>query len=298
MTAITKSSAMKISTPLPRVVWVVLGSASWGLLILAALLTAFLLGWVMLGVVLIGSGPCSGPTAPPVLPILAGLLVITLGLAWLSVRFAASWRQVGRAIAVIFVLLAIVETTWALSAPDQALYFARNMTWGGPTVGGVRDSQTFPQRTIQNGPSAYHFPQNPSPQLFRTIQYVQAGQLKQASLSDFLTATQSTSFIVIQNGTILDESYANGYSRDSINTSFSVAKSITSALIGIAIREGYIGSVHDRMVSYLPELRGKGLDDVTLRDLLMMSAGLKFVHQDTQPPLVNMLALSDDSHTT
>jgi CubicO group peptidase (beta-lactamase class C family) len=134
--------------------------------------------------------------------------------------------------------------------------------------------------------------------LFQRIQYRQGGQLKQTSLNDFLNATQTTSFIVIKDGAILDESYANGYTRDSLVTSESDAKSFTSALVGIAINEGDIGSVDDRMVSYLPELRGKGLDDVTIRDLLTMSAGISYAYQNDQPPLLNLLPLNDDARTT
>lgn len=83
-----------------------------------------------------------------------------------------------------------------------------------------------------------------------------------------------------------------------MNISFSVAKSFTSALVGIAIGQGAIASVNDPMVGYLPELRGKGVDSVTIRDLLMMSAGLDFVHQEAQSPFVSMLGMNDDTRTT
>ena len=65
-------------------------------------------------------------------------------------------------------------------------------------------------------------------------------------------------------------------------SSFSIAKSLASALIGVAIQEGYIGTVDDATVSYLPELRGKGLDGVSLRHLLTMSAGIAYTHEDEQ----------------
>ena len=75
--------------------------------------------------------------------------------------------------------------------------------------------------------------------------------MKQASFEEFLKATQTTSFIIIKDSSILYEGYGSGYRRDSIVASFSIAKSFTSALIGIAIGEGYIGTVDDPMVSYL-----------------------------------------------
>jgi CubicO group peptidase (beta-lactamase class C family) len=285
---------------LPKEILRLLGAvACWAALLLEALATTLGLGQNLLGLVLLGRLPCPAPGtfAPPWLPNLVGF-VVTAGLAWVTARYVASRRRVGWVIGTIVALVAIVEVTWALSAPDQALYYARDTVFGQTNVGGTHDSQTFPQRAILNRPSAFQFAENASPQLFQTIHYRQGGQAKQANLDNFLAATQTTAFIVIKDGAILDESYANGYARDSINTSYSVAKSFTSALVGIAIGEGSIGSVNDPIVAYLPKLRGKGIDDVTIRDLLTMSAGLSIRHEAAQSTLANMLALSDDTRTT
>jgi CubicO group peptidase (beta-lactamase class C family) len=124
------------------------------------------------------------------------------------------------------------------------------------------------------------------------------GQMKQASLEEFLKATQTTSFIIIKDGSIFHEGYASGYTRDSIVASVSIAKSFTSALIGTAIAEGYMGSVDDPMVSYLPELRDKGLDRITLRHLVTMSAGIRYAHENEQPPLLGLLPFNDDARST
>jgi CubicO group peptidase (beta-lactamase class C family) len=66
--------------------------------------------------------------------------------------------------------------------------------------------------------------------------------------------------------------------RSSLNTSFSVAKSITSLLVGIAIEEGLIGSVDDPMTAYIPELaeRDPRFSAITLRHLLDMKSGIRF----------------------
>jgi CubicO group peptidase (beta-lactamase class C family) len=169
------------------------------------------------------------------------------------------------------------------------------MAWDGS---GVLDYRKYPQRPIANAPRAFYFQHNLSPQLFQSIRYRQGGQVKQANFEEFLKATQTTSFIIIKNGSILYEGYASGYKRDSMVASFSIAKSFTSALIGIAIAEGYIGSVDDLMVSYLRELRDKGLDGITLRHLLTMSAGIRYAHEDEQPPLLGLLPFNDDARST
>jgi CubicO group peptidase (beta-lactamase class C family) len=70
----------------------------------------------------------------------------------------------------------------------------------------------------------------------------------------------------------------NDTQRDTIVESFSVAKSFTSALVGIAIDEGYIDSVDDPITDYLPELaiRDPRFENITIRDLLLMSSGLEY----------------------
>jgi len=82
--------------------------------------------------------------------------------------------------------------------------------------------------------------------------------------------------LVIYDDTLLYEEYFNGYDRESTQTSFSVAKSFVSALIGIAIEEGYIGSVDDPITKYIPELEQPGMDKITIHHLLTMSSGLKY----------------------
>jgi CubicO group peptidase (beta-lactamase class C family) len=161
----------------------------------------------------------------------------------------------------------------------------------------VWDYQKFPERAVNTALPAFQFKQRLSPELFQTmiIEYKQEGQIKQANLEELLKSTQTTSFIVIRDDAILYEGYFNGYERDSIVTSFSMAKSITSALVGIAIDEGQIGSVDDPIVDYLPELRGKGLDGVTIRHLLLMSSGIRYVSDDEIVGLTAISPFSDDA---
>lgn len=70
----------------------------------------------------------------------------------------------------------------------------------------------------------------------------------------FFNETDTTSFIIIKNDKIIYEKYFNDYSRESINTSFSVAKSFVSFLIGKAIGDGYIESIEEPITNYIPEL--------------------------------------------
>jgi CubicO group peptidase (beta-lactamase class C family) len=256
------------------------------------LLTALGVGWILLGMVLLGAGP-SAEADPPAVVVVLVLLALTGALAWLVARFFASARTVGRVLGSTLVLLLVAGGTWALSSPERALFLARDMVWGPSDVW---DYQKFPARAVHNAPPAFQFQQSLRPELFQTmsIEYQQEGQVKQANLEELLQSTQTTSFIVIQDDAILYEGYFNGYNRDSIVTSFSMAKSVTSALVGIAIDEGYIGSVDDPILSYLPELRGKGLDDVTIRHLLLMSSGIRYVSDDEIAGPAQLSPFSDD----
>jgi CubicO group peptidase (beta-lactamase class C family) len=271
---------------------VLLASVSWVLLIAMLLLTALAAGWILLGIVLLGAGPSADADPPPML-VAPVFLVITGALAWLVARFFASARMVGLAIGSILVLLLVAGGTWALSAPERALFVARDIVWGPSDVW---DYQKFPERLVNNAAPAFEFKQNPQQALFRTmtIEYKQDGQVKQANFEDFLKSTQTTSFIVIKDDTIVYEGYFNGYKRDSIVTSFSMAKSVTSALVGIAIDEGRIGSVDDPIISYLPELSGKGLDGVTIRHLLLMASGIRYVSDDEISGPAQLSPFADD----
>ena len=80
--------------------------------------------------------------------------------------------------------------------------------------------------------------------------------------------------ILIQGNYIIAEYYGEGYDKSSLVTSWSVAKSFTSTLIGIAIDEGYISSINDSITDYLPEWKGKDQDNILLKHLLAMQSGM------------------------
>ena len=97
-------------------------------------------------------------------------------------------------------------------------------------------------------------------------------------MESFIEGSDTQALIIIKDDTILYEKYANGIGRDSIVTSFSIAKSFTSALIGIAIHEGHIHSVDDPITAYIPELaeRDPDFEKITIKDLLKMSSGIEY----------------------
>ena len=83
------------------------------------------------------------------------------------------------------------------------------------------------------------------------------------------------SVVIIKNGKIIGEQYAEGYDSDSYGTSWSMAKSFYAALIGISIEEGEINSLDDPVADYL-DYFNDDRSDITIRDLLDMSSGLEY----------------------
>jgi CubicO group peptidase (beta-lactamase class C family) len=98
-----------------------------------------------------------------------------------------------------------------------------------------------------------------------------AGQL-QRYIDNFKLA----GIVVLQDGKVRLEQYALGDSAAGRWASFSVAKSLTSTLVGAAIKDGYITSVDDPVTRYIPDLRGSAYEGVTIRQLLTMSSGVKW----------------------
>ncbi|MBC8506292.1 MAG: serine hydrolase [Chloroflexi bacterium] len=183
-----------------------------------------------------------------------------------------------------------------------AEYVNRVLRWGDSDV---YDYQKFPKRPLDASKSPFEFSLNLDEERIRT-QFEAISGIDDFDL--FLEKNRTQAFIVIQDDVILYEQYFNGASRDTIVTSFSTAKSFTSALVGIAISEEHIHSVNDPITDYLPELldRDPAFARIAIRDLLMMSSGIRykefpFVNGDDAKtyysPNLRQLALEDTSIT-
>jgi CubicO group peptidase (beta-lactamase class C family) len=151
-------------------------------------------------------------------------------------------------------------------------YVYRLIRWGPSDV---NDHVRFPAQELATGPSDFRFRR--SPDEARVAGLFEA-QPEVDRLDAFLAAQDTQAFLVIQDDAILYEKYFNGATRDSIVTSFSVAKSFVSALVGIAIGEGHIGGIRDPITKYLPELseRDPRFSEIAVEDLLRMSSGIRY----------------------
>lgn len=101
--------------------------------------------------------------------------------------------------------------------------------------------------------------------------------IKEQSFENFLDDKKTIAFLVIRNDSLLFEKYFDQYTDSSIFLSFSTSKVFVSAMVGIAIDEGYIYSTGQPITFYLKELESKpGFDKITIEDLLNMRSGIKF----------------------
>ena len=143
---------------------------------------------------------------------------------------------------------------------------------------GFRRMETlFPASTVAAAPTPRALPAGPPLAAF------EAGAALATELEAFLARQHVAGLLVLQGGQLRLERYGLGHSPADRWTSFSVAKSITSTLVGAAIRDGYIGSLDDDITDYIKDLRGSAYDGVTVRQLMTMTSGVAFDEDYSDP---------------
>lgn len=148
--------------------------------------------------------------------------------------------------------------------------------------------ELFPSAVLRPSPNPYIFPIDPPVQL--PASYFFRGDQK--FTRRFLDETDTVALIVLQDGRIKHEYYALTGGVDVQWISWSMAKSFTSALVGIALQEGLIGSINDDISDYLPALKVSAYEGATIKDVLQMSSGVRWV-EDYSDPQSDVFRLGD-----
>jgi len=133
------------------------------------------------------------------------------------------------------------------------------------------------EHEVPKGSKVHELPQG------QPIAAFSAGGDKEKAFEDFLTEQKVAGLLILVDGKIRSERYALGHSESGLWSSLSVAKSVTSTLVGAAIRDGYIKSVDDYVTDYLPDLKGSAYEKVTIRHLLTMTTGIRWNENYTDP---------------
>lgn len=103
-----------------------------------------------------------------------------------------------------------------------------------------------------------------------------AGKNASGWLAGYMDRYHVAGVMVLQDGHVRLQRYAPGFGPQQRWTSFSVAKSVTSTLLGIALQQGYIHGMDDTLGTYIPELRHSAYADVTVQQLLTMTSGVRW----------------------
>ena len=182
-------------------------------------------------------------------------------------------KMLGTGAGSLLLFALIVVVAGYLSAPN--FYLTRTIYW---RESDYKDLEKFPARTIHNAPPTFPLDQLPADNPYASQIEAIGNRSTNGSLVNYLESSGTTAFLMVRDDKVLYERYFNGYNQRSLNTSFSMAKSFASALVGIAIDEGHIESVDEPITNYLPELLKKDerFEAITIRHLLTMSSGIKY----------------------
>lgn len=173
--------------------------------------------------------------------------------------------------------------------PPVAVQVPPVMAWSQAEreVGFRNMEKIFPTAAVKRGTAVRALPVAAHP---LDLHYTQAGKAMDADA--FMAANHVAGLLVLQDGKILLEKYRQGLTPAGRWTSFSVAKSVTSTLVGAAVRDGAIKSIDDPVTRYVPQLHGSAYDAVSIRQLMTMSSGVRW-DEDYEDPKSDFMRLYD-----
>lgn len=187
------------------------------------------------------------------------------------------WRR----ILVIGAFLMVGLLSWMRPGIDQSPWAMLRLFHADVRAENFRQmDRVFPSRSIAGSSAPQPFARSGNP-LELPAHYTFNGQA--LPTASFIERTQTAGLLVLRDGVIVHEQYRLGANEDSRFTSWSVGKSFVATLVGMALKDGKIRSLDDRVADYVPDYAGSAWENVTLRDLLRMASGIEFDERyDTQ----------------
>ncbi|CAG5076902.1 serine hydrolase domain-containing protein [Parvicella tangerina] len=146
----------------------------------------------------------------------------------------------------------------------------------------ISDYKKFPSREIKSATVPFEFYRDIEPEALEN-EHTQDRFKTIKGLETLLENNKSVAFMVLHKDTIKYEWYADNWSNEDIVTSFSMSKSMISALIGIALDEGHIKSLDDPITDYIKLFKNEGFDQITIQHLLDMRTGIDYVESYYNP---------------
>ncbi len=190
------------------------------------------------------------------------------------------WRWLYRTLLALFVLvvlgvLAVLARWMMLTGPEGGWTAMMRLFQNGPTT--IEDFRIYPARTLHTGSSAAALPTAADIVPLPTIE-MPPGQ--QRDLAAFAADTDTLALIVVAGPAMVLEHYQHGHGPATLSQLFSVSKSITSILVGMAIADRHLRSTDQPVTELVPELAGHGFEQVRLGDLLAMRSNLDYTEND------------------
>jgi CubicO group peptidase (beta-lactamase class C family) len=135
--------------------------------------------------------------------------------------------------------------------------------------------QLFPARPVPKGATVRELRRaaNEPPIMYRRLGSPEAPK----SVNDFMAENRNTGLLVLKDDQILVERYQYGRKDTDRFQSYSMAKTVVAMLVGVALSEQKIRNIDDLAQDYLPELKGHPYGETSLRNLLTMSSGVRFI---------------------
>jgi CubicO group peptidase (beta-lactamase class C family) len=157
--------------------------------------------------------------------------------------------------------------------------FDGNMLPGVEVITFEHSDRLFPVNRVLRGGAVRPLP--PASAQLKNVLFESRGT--HYDLFDYLTDNRVAGLLVLKNGEVVLEDYELGAGPDTRWISFSMAKSISSTLVGAALKQGLISSLDDPLTHYLPQLKGGAYDGVSIRNILQMASGVKWDETYTDP---------------
>ena len=180
--------------------------------------------------------------------------------------------------------MACMLTRHAVAAPAESIGTVTEVYDGSLTsdvqIRTFRNiDRLFPVRVVKHGPHVLALPRAGRP--LAKVEFTSGG--KPYDLIDYMALNRVTALLVLKDGKIALEDYEMGNTEKTRWMSMSMVKSVTSSLLGAAIRDGYIRSIDDPVTQYVARLKGSAYEGVSIRYLLEMASGVRWDETYTNP---------------
>lgn len=181
------------------------------------------------------------------------------------------------------VIIVLLIATLYITDTDYLLKAVRTIYLTGHTTAYLKDYEKFDNRTLEIG--------NPQPWPIHKA-YNTATETEK--LAQWNKELGTVAYLIIKNDSIWFENYYDAYEKNSKSNSFSMVKSMVSAMLGKAIMEGYIKDLDQPVTDFLPEFNNGTFSKTAVGDLSSMASGTNWVEAYYSPFSITTRAYFDD----